>query len=134
MLIAIDYIPIKRRAKAVVRNGRIMTYVDDKTREEMEGISAAWRKHPTYKKVTGKARVEIDVYPRLPDSKPKRMESEPFCIKPDADNIAKCVLDALNGIAFDDDAAVTTLIVRKHDRKRCDKDMTRISVTEDADE
>lgn len=34
--------------------------------------------------------------------------------KPDADNIAKAVLDSLNGMAYMDDSAVITLIVEKH--------------------
>lgn len=33
--------------------------------------------------------------------------------KPDADNIAKAICDALNGIAYDDDAQITELHVRK---------------------
>lgn len=33
--------------------------------------------------------------------------------KPDADNIAKIILDSLNGIAWNDDASVTTLAVTK---------------------
>lgn len=33
--------------------------------------------------------------------------------KPDADNVAKAILDALNGICFADDAQVVTLTVRK---------------------
>ena len=34
--------------------------------------------------------------------------------KPDADNVAKIILDSLNRIAFDDDSQVTRLIVEKH--------------------
>ena len=34
--------------------------------------------------------------------------------KPDADNIAKSVLDALNGLAYADDKQVVTLEVDKH--------------------
>lgn len=34
--------------------------------------------------------------------------------KPDADNIAKSILDSLNGIAYRDDAQVTFLEVTKH--------------------
>ena len=34
--------------------------------------------------------------------------------KPDCDNIAKIVLDALNGIAYYDDSQVVSLVVRKH--------------------
>ena len=33
--------------------------------------------------------------------------------KPDADNIAKAVLDALNGLAYTDDSKVTRLVVVK---------------------
>ena len=33
--------------------------------------------------------------------------------KPDADNISKCILDALNGIAYHDDSQVTELEIRK---------------------
>lgn len=38
--------------------------------------------------------------------------------KPDADNDAKLVLDALNGVAWDDDQQVTDLHVIKRDRTR----------------
>ena len=34
-------------------------------------------------------------------------------MKPDCDNIAKAVLDALNGLAYKDDSQVTELTVRK---------------------
>ena len=37
----------------------------------------------------------------------------PCTIKPDCDNIAKIVLDALNGLAYDDDSQVTELEVHK---------------------
>ena len=36
------------------------------------------------------------------------------CIKPDADNIAKIILDSLNKVAWDDDAQVTELTIQKH--------------------
>lgn len=34
--------------------------------------------------------------------------------KPDLDNIAKCVLDSLNGIAYRDDSQVVELTIRKY--------------------
>ena len=38
--------------------------------------------------------------------------------KPDADNIAKCVLDAINGIAFKDDSQVSKMtVVKKYARQ-----------------
>ena len=33
--------------------------------------------------------------------------------KPDTDNIAKTILDSLNGIAFEDDKQVVALLVKK---------------------
>lgn len=33
--------------------------------------------------------------------------------KPDADNVAKAILDALNGVAYPDDSAVARLVVEK---------------------
>lgn len=35
------------------------------------------------------------------------------CKKPDADNVAKAILDALNGVAYRDDSAVSSLLVDK---------------------
>ena len=39
--------------------------------------------------------------------------SVPKITKPDADNVAKCICDALNGIAWHDDGQVVALLVRK---------------------
>lgn len=36
-----------------------------------------------------------------------------YCKKPDADNVAKAILDALNGVAYRDDSAVSSLLVDK---------------------
>jgi len=48
-------------------------------------------------------------------SKKKRKElNEKYCPKkPDCDNIAKSILDALNGIAYDDDSQIIDLSVTK---------------------
>lgn len=39
--------------------------------------------------------------------------NDPFVMKPDADNIAKLVLDALNGKAWHDDAQIVSLEITK---------------------
>ena len=39
----------------------------------------------------------------------------------DADNTPRAILDALNGLAYDDDKQVTSLVVRKHDRTRIER-------------
>lgn len=48
--------------------------------------------------------------------------------KPDADNIAKLVLDALNGTAYADDSQVTRLVVIKGRRVRGNRPETRVFV------
>ena len=44
--------------------------------------------------------------------------------KPDCDNIAKVILDALNGVAYHDDSQVVELVVHKHYAET-----TRVNVT-----
>lgn len=64
--------------------------------------------------------LEIDAYSLIPKSRPKHIKYEANTFKPDADNIAKLVMDALNGIAYKDDKQITELYVRKHERQRQD--------------
>ena len=71
----------------------------------------------------------IEAYSPLPESRPKRVQSEPFTVKPDADNIAKLVLDALNGYAYADDKQVVRLTTIKHERVRGIEPQTHITVT-----
>ena len=64
-------------------------------------------------------RVTIKAYFEIPKSTSKKrkqqmMDNEiPPMVKPDTDNIAKGVLDSLNGIAYKDDKQVVELIVNK---------------------
>lgn len=41
------------------------------------------------------------------------MRGEPITIKPDLDNLAKAILDALNGVAYEDDAQVSDLHISR---------------------
>lgn len=70
--------------------------------------------------------VTIDVMRELPGSRPKRVSTEPDTVCPDVDNIAKGVMDALNGVAYADDRQVVSLSVLKCDRTR---NPTRMRVT-----
>lgn len=65
-------------------------------------------------------RICISVTQEIPKSwsKKKRAQAESGEIMPlsrngDVDNIAKSILDALNGFAYEDDCQVTTLIITK---------------------
>lgn len=42
------------------------------------------------------------------------MDGTPHIKRPDADNVAKAILDALNGHAYNDDRAIAALSVRKY--------------------
>lgn len=67
----------------------------------------------------GAIRVQINAYFPIPVSWPqwkkrKAMEGKFLPLtKPDTDNIAKAVLDALNGLAYTDDSQVVALTVNK---------------------
>lgn len=72
--------------------------------------------------------VNISIRRPLPKSRPKKVYTEPDIYKPDADNIAKAVLDALNGLAFDDDRQVVSLSVIKYRRARYGNDQDHMHV------
>ena len=48
----------------------------------------------------------------------------------DADNIAKSILDGLNGVAYEDDDQVVELLVRKHKVKRKEEERVEIEIWE----
>lgn len=64
--------------------------------------------------------ISITVRQEIPKSwsKKKRLQAEQGSIVPlsrngDIDNIAKSIMDALNGFAYEDDCQVTTLVITK---------------------
>lgn len=102
-------------------------YTPKATREYEMAIRDAFENAPGRppEPFSGPISVCIVTYRKLPKSTPKSVLSEPDTYKPDADNVAKVVLDALNGVAWLDDAQVTSLTVVKLDRTR---DLERLSV------
>ena len=75
----------------------------------------------------GAIAVRIDVHGKLP--KREKIPS-PNLVKPDVDNIAKAVLDALNGIAYDDDSQVVELTVKKWNRTSRETELMGIAIWE----
>jgi Holliday junction resolvase RusA-like endonuclease len=62
--------------------------------------------------------VRVDIYKGVPKSwsKAKRaraLDGQEIPGKPDLDNVAKGVLDAMNGVAYADDTQVVRLLVQK---------------------
>lgn len=124
MICELDFIPTKRRVRAT-RNGHC--YTDRRNIEEANRIREAYKRQGGNMH-EGPVAVFIDTYGKLPKSTPKRVNYEPNIRRPDADNTAKAILDALNGIAFEDDRFITKLSVQKHDRTRIDCERTVFKV------
>lgn len=105
----------------VVKNryGNIRAYTPKKTKEYEHEIAKAYQTEAKGKMFDGAVEIQIAAYCKIPNSaskenkaKMQRGEIKP-CKKPDLDNIAKVVCDALNGIAYKDDSQVTMLKVFK---------------------
>lgn len=123
---------VKGKGRVRFVRGSGMTYTPTETTNAMAEIQAAFLATKAPKAPRGtEVFVDIFVYRHLPTSRPKRVKSEPDLVKPDVDNIAKLVLDALNGIAWVDDAQVTKLCVRKCYRCRGSDDFTEIDISWD---
>ena len=100
----------------ILRSGR--AYTPKKTADYEKAIRAAFN-GAGGDLTENPVRVSISAYYRIPQSASKRMQAQMMeneimpTKKPDVDNLAKAVCDALNGIAYKDDAQVCELFVRK---------------------
>ena len=114
------------RGKGRVRFARAMgrTYTPDATAEAMQLIRQEWGDRPCAPAGVP-VTVRIVTMRPIPKSRPKKIVAEPDVYKPDADNVAKLVLDALTGVAYEDDAQVVRVCVTKARRRRgVDEHMT----------
>lgn len=95
------------------------TYTPEKTRDYERLVAWSYKSAAHAAVLSGSIRAEIVAVYAVPKSWPKRQRERALAgdlapmVKPDLDNIAKAILDALNGVAYRDDAAVTELTVRK---------------------
>ena len=119
------FVPTKRRPK-FTRKGR--AYDPAANKREAAAIREAWAEQVGEWKADGPVGVSVDVHRKLPKGRPLKVESESDTFKPDVDNIAKAVLDALNGVAFEDDSQVVCLRCYKHPRRRRDSDRTLVRI------
>lgn len=110
----------KGRPRAVMQGGKVHTYTPAATAEYEAKARHCWRaaRLPGFEPDAPVA-VTITAYHPVPASASKKtrqaMEGNTILPmrKPDADNIAKAVLDALNGLAYADDKQVVRLTVCK---------------------
>lgn len=111
----------KGRPRFVRQTGR--TYTDDKTASYENLVKLAFsQKYPDWVPLDGPVSAQIfaDFVPpkSTPKKKLKAMLEDGIGIaytkKPDCDNIAKVILDSLNGIAYSDDSQIYSLTVIKN--------------------
>lgn len=93
------------------------TYTPDRTAEYEERVKLAY-KQAGGSKLSGFVAADICAVFAVPKSYTKAQRAAALNAsfapkKPDCDNIAKIILDALNGLAYDDDAQVVKLRVEK---------------------
>lgn len=93
------------------------TYTPDRTAEYEERVKLAY-KQAGAGKLSGFVSADICTVFAVPKSYTKAQRAAALNAsfapkKPDCDNIAKIILDALNGMAYDDDAQVVKLRVEK---------------------
>ena len=111
----------KLRPRFGVRRNRVITHTPEATKQfesSVGGYYAAVNKGFMFPKGTPlKASIEFGM--RIPESASKKRSNEMLSgniqhtVKPDLDNLTKAVLDALNGVAWYDDAQIIELSVSK---------------------
>ena len=109
----------KGRPRFSTANGFPRSYTPAKTVEYENLVRLAWMQ-AGHEKIEGPIEVMIDASFSIPKGTSKKkaaeMDKKVYPHKPDCDNIAKAVLDALNGIAYDDDAQIVALRIAKNYR------------------
>ena len=105
------------------KNRKDRLYEAEVRRQFMEQVGEKFRYF------AGEVRVLIEFTRPLPKSAPKKRNGEADTYKPDLDNMVKSVFDALNGVAWRDDAQITELTARKHPRLRMAATAILIDIT-----
>lgn len=103
------------------RNGnKVRTYTPEETVSFENLITWTYAKEYPSVKLEGKIAATICAYFPIPQSTSQRKRQKMllddvfYDHKPDTDNIAKAVLDALNNVAYDDDRQIVSLNVEKY--------------------
>ena len=123
-LFHVDGDPIAQGSKRVFR-GRTVDASNWGTKTRKAGALTRWRKAIASEfRKTGIRRmskpepVTVAIWFFFP--RPKTVKREQPTVKPDADKLARAVLDALTGLAYDDDSQVVQLeIYKRYDLDGC---------------
>lgn len=111
----------KARARTVRgRGGQTFSYTPEGTVLYENLVKTCYSQNCRFSFQNGEALdVHIHAFYDIPKSTSKKKREQMLSgdilptKKPDIDNIAKCILDALNGVAYHDDTQVVLLTIRK---------------------
>ena len=111
----------KARARTVRgRGGQTFSYTPEGTVLYENLVKTCYSQNCRFSFQNGEALdVHIHAFYDIPKSTSKKKREQMLLgdilptKKPDIDNIAKCILDALNGVAYHDDTQVVLLTIRK---------------------
>jgi Holliday junction resolvase RusA-like endonuclease len=114
-------VPGEPQGKGRPRFGNGRTYTPAKTvayEQLIARTAAEAMRHLPYELTALPCYVRVDVYKGVPKSwtqakRARALDALEIPGKPDLDNVAKGVLDALNGVAYVDDTQVVRLLVQK---------------------
>ena len=120
----VDIMPKGKERPRFTANGHV--YTPDAQAEHERAIRRAWMDRWGMEPVSSKCPVAVIVSFSKPLPKSVR-QPRPWIIKPDIDNLAKSVLDALNGVAYADDAQIVKLQAVKQSQQLDTE--ARISIT-----
>jgi Holliday junction resolvase RusA-like endonuclease len=98
------------------RKGKKTAYEKPEDTAYKKAIAKAYRERANGAIFHGEVSISIYVFRKMPIAYKGNAESDIY--RPDVDNIAKAVMDALNGVAYDDDKQVTRLYVTKAPREK----------------
>ena len=108
----------KERPRVNMTTGHV--YTPTKTKDYEYLVQQSFRiKYPNVKQISERVFVEIVAYMKIPKSTSKKQREEMLdntispTKKPDVDNIAKSILDAMNKFILVDDNQVSKIMVEK---------------------
>lgn len=108
-----DTMQSKRRVKANHKTGTV--YNPKENTEAEKVIADAWTavNGDGFKTYEGAVELRVWFKREVAKREPKRKVGSYQLQKPDVDNVAKLVMDALNGVAYADDVQVNSLQIRR---------------------
>lgn len=109
----------KQRPRVTMRGGFATAYTPKETVNYETYVKTCYIQQNRHEMLEGSIKAEIKAYFSIPKSTSKKKHKLMAdgeiknTKKPDCDNIAKIILDSLNGIAYHDDSQICELSVEK---------------------